>query len=173
MRSGCRTGRSSVVARPRELLDACPSTSSATIRSILPRSPMCSLPPGRGNARARKSRWPASTSAASRSRCGRGRSSFAMGLEYRDESYRTIGDPYGNGIYPDSPNTDDYPADPLMNTVVRQQLVRRQLSQRQRLLQRQRSLSGDEPAVPGFGLGWAMPTSISPSGKPNTARREA
>lgn len=42
---------------------------------------------------------------------------FAMGLEYRDESYRTIGDPYGNGVYPESPNTQQYPADPLMNTV--------------------------------------------------------
>jgi len=43
--------------------------------------------------------------------------SIAMGLEYRDESYRTIGDPYGNGLYPESPNTDVYPTDPLMNTV--------------------------------------------------------
>lgn len=41
---------------------------------------------------------------------------FAMGLEYRDESYRTVADPYGNGVYPDSPNTDAYPSDPLMNT---------------------------------------------------------
>lgn len=43
--------------------------------------------------------------------------SIATGLEYRDESYRTIGDAYGNGVYADSPNSDQYPADPLMNTV--------------------------------------------------------
>lgn len=43
--------------------------------------------------------------------------SVAVGAEYRDESYRTIGDPYGNGVYADSPNTEQYPADPLMNTV--------------------------------------------------------
>jgi outer membrane receptor protein involved in Fe transport len=43
--------------------------------------------------------------------------SIAMGLEYRDESYRTIGDPYGNGVYADSPNSEVYPADPVMNTI--------------------------------------------------------
>jgi iron complex outermembrane recepter protein len=42
--------------------------------------------------------------------------SVATGFEYRDESYRTVADPYGNGVYPDSPNSDAYPADPLMNT---------------------------------------------------------
>lgn len=41
---------------------------------------------------------------------------FAAGLEYRDESYRTVGDAYGNGAQAGSPNTDAYPADPLMNT---------------------------------------------------------
>ena len=41
---------------------------------------------------------------------------FAAGLEYRDESYRTVGDAYGNGALAGSPNTDAYPADPLMNT---------------------------------------------------------
>lgn len=43
--------------------------------------------------------------------------SIAMGLEYRDESYKTVGDPYGNGVMADSPNTDAYPVDPLMNTM--------------------------------------------------------
>ena len=41
---------------------------------------------------------------------------FAIGAEYRDESYRTIGDPYGNGLTDGSANSDAYPADPLMNT---------------------------------------------------------
>lgn len=40
---------------------------------------------------------------------------FALGAEYRDESYRTVGDAYGNGALAGSPNTLDYPADPLMN----------------------------------------------------------
>jgi outer membrane receptor protein involved in Fe transport len=41
---------------------------------------------------------------------------FAMGAEYRDESYKTVGDSYGNGALAGSPNTPEYPADPLMNT---------------------------------------------------------
>jgi outer membrane receptor protein involved in Fe transport len=41
---------------------------------------------------------------------------FAVGAEYRDESYRTVGDAYGNGALAGSPNTPEYPADPLMNT---------------------------------------------------------
>jgi len=41
---------------------------------------------------------------------------FAFGAEYRDESYKTVGDPYGNGSLAGSPNTVDYPDDPLMNT---------------------------------------------------------
>ena len=41
---------------------------------------------------------------------------FAFGAEYRDESYKTVGDPYGNGALAGSPNTADYPADSLMNT---------------------------------------------------------
>jgi len=41
---------------------------------------------------------------------------FAVGAEYRDESYTTIGDAYGNGALAGSPNTTEYPADPLMNT---------------------------------------------------------
>jgi outer membrane receptor protein involved in Fe transport len=42
----------------------------------------------------------------------------ATGAEYRREHYRVTGDPYGNGIFADSPNTADYPADPLLNTTV-------------------------------------------------------
>ena len=42
--------------------------------------------------------------------------SLAMGVEYRDESYRTIADPYANGLSGGSANSADYPADPLMNT---------------------------------------------------------
>ncbi|MET0497790.1 MAG: TonB-dependent receptor [Steroidobacteraceae bacterium] len=41
---------------------------------------------------------------------------FAFGAEYRDESYRTIGDPYGNGLSDGSVNSPEYPADPVMNT---------------------------------------------------------
>lgn len=43
--------------------------------------------------------------------------SLAFGYEYRREWYKVRSDPYGNGIYPESPNSADYPADPLMNTV--------------------------------------------------------
>ncbi len=42
---------------------------------------------------------------------------FALGAEYRDESYKTVGDPYGNGVMAGSPNSADYPVDPLMNTL--------------------------------------------------------
>lgn len=42
----------------------------------------------------------------------------ATGAEYRREHYRVTGDPYGNGIFADSPNTAEYPADPLLNTAV-------------------------------------------------------
>lgn len=41
---------------------------------------------------------------------------IALGAEYRDESYRTVGDSYGNGALAGSPNTPEYPADPVMNT---------------------------------------------------------
>jgi iron complex outermembrane recepter protein len=46
-----------------------------------------------------------------------GEVAVAAGVEWREEWYRVTADPYGNGVYPDSPNTPDYPADPLMNTV--------------------------------------------------------
>ena len=42
--------------------------------------------------------------------------SIAFGYEYRDERYRVNADPYGNGVRADSPNTADYPADPVLNT---------------------------------------------------------
>ena len=42
----------------------------------------------------------------------------ATGAEYRREHYKVTGDPYGNGIFPDSQNTAQYPADPLLNTTV-------------------------------------------------------
>jgi len=41
---------------------------------------------------------------------------LAFGVEYREETYRTVADPYGNGVTADSPNSPDYPVDPLMNT---------------------------------------------------------
>jgi iron complex outermembrane receptor protein len=43
---------------------------------------------------------------------------LATGAEYRREKYRVKGDPYGNGVFPDSPNTAEYPADPLLNSTV-------------------------------------------------------
>jgi outer membrane receptor protein involved in Fe transport len=46
-----------------------------------------------------------------------GEVAVAAGVEWREEWYDVKADPYGNGVYPDSPNTPDYPADPLMNTV--------------------------------------------------------
>lgn len=42
----------------------------------------------------------------------------ATGFEFRSEAYRTVADPYGNGVSADSPNSVDYPADPVMNTAV-------------------------------------------------------
>jgi iron complex outermembrane receptor protein len=47
-----------------------------------------------------------------------GNVSMATGAEWRREKYKTTADPYGNGIASDSPNTADYPADPLLNTSV-------------------------------------------------------
>ena len=41
---------------------------------------------------------------------------IATGAEYRNESYATHADPYGNGVTADTPNTTAYPADPLLNT---------------------------------------------------------
>jgi len=40
--------------------------------------------------------------------------SVAFGAEWRREYYRVVGDPYGNGVTANSPNTDDYPADPVL-----------------------------------------------------------
>ncbi|WP_241127822.1 TonB-dependent receptor plug domain-containing protein [Novosphingobium terrae] len=42
--------------------------------------------------------------------------SIAFGGEYRHEYYKVNGDPYGNGVTADDPNTSAYPADPLLNT---------------------------------------------------------
>jgi outer membrane receptor protein involved in Fe transport len=39
---------------------------------------------------------------------------IAAGLEWREEKYRTIGDPYGDGATADNGYTDDYKADPLL-----------------------------------------------------------
>jgi outer membrane receptor protein involved in Fe transport len=39
----------------------------------------------------------------------------ATGLEYRKEAYKVRADPYGNGVTADSPNSIEYPADPLLN----------------------------------------------------------
>jgi outer membrane receptor protein involved in Fe transport len=44
--------------------------------------------------------------------------SIATGLEYRKESYDVHGDPYGAGVTDVSPNSPDYPADPVLNTTV-------------------------------------------------------
>nr|WP_235536839.1 TonB-dependent receptor [Sphingomonas sp. Root241] len=41
--------------------------------------------------------------------------SVAFGGEYRRESYRVNADPYGAGVSTISPNSADYPADPLLN----------------------------------------------------------
>ncbi|MFL6604912.1 MAG: TonB-dependent receptor plug domain-containing protein [Steroidobacteraceae bacterium] len=41
---------------------------------------------------------------------------IATGAEYRNESYVTRADPYGNGVTADSPYSAAYPADPLLNT---------------------------------------------------------
>ncbi|MRW93564.1 TonB-dependent receptor plug domain-containing protein [Duganella sp. FT80W] len=42
----------------------------------------------------------------------------ATGAEWRRESYRVSGDPYGNGVTADTPNNASYPADPLLNATV-------------------------------------------------------
>lgn len=42
----------------------------------------------------------------------------AFGAEARREQYYVVGDPYGNGVSATSPNTPQYPADPLLNTAV-------------------------------------------------------
>jgi iron complex outermembrane recepter protein len=39
----------------------------------------------------------------------------ATGLEYRNESYTTRADPYGNGVTADSPYSAAYPADPVLS----------------------------------------------------------
>jgi outer membrane receptor protein involved in Fe transport len=41
---------------------------------------------------------------------------FATGAEYRNESYVTTADPYGNGVTAASPYSAAYPADPVLNT---------------------------------------------------------
>jgi iron complex outermembrane receptor protein len=41
--------------------------------------------------------------------------SVAFGGEWRKEYYRVIGDPYGNGVTDQSPNSDLYPADPVVS----------------------------------------------------------
>jgi outer membrane receptor protein involved in Fe transport len=41
--------------------------------------------------------------------------SLATGGEYRREHYTVRADPYGNGVTADSPNSADYPADPVLN----------------------------------------------------------
>jgi len=43
---------------------------------------------------------------------------LATGAEYRREAYRVIGDPYGAGVSADSPNSANFPADPLLNSTV-------------------------------------------------------
>jgi len=42
----------------------------------------------------------------------------AFGGEYRREAYRVNGDPYGAGVSAISPNSADYPADPLLNSTL-------------------------------------------------------
>lgn len=43
---------------------------------------------------------------------------IAFGIEGRREEYRTTSDPYGNGVSAVTPNSADYPADPLLNTAI-------------------------------------------------------
>lgn len=43
---------------------------------------------------------------------------IATGAEWRKEEYTVRGDVYGNGVTPNSPNSPDYPADPLLNTAI-------------------------------------------------------
>lgn len=40
---------------------------------------------------------------------------IATGAEWRKEQYFVTGDPYGNGVFADSPNTSEYPADPILS----------------------------------------------------------
>jgi outer membrane receptor protein involved in Fe transport len=40
---------------------------------------------------------------------------LALGAEYREEAYQTIGDPYGDGVSATNPNTALQPADPLLD----------------------------------------------------------
>jgi len=42
--------------------------------------------------------------------------SVAFGGEYRREFYHVVADPYGNGVTSESPNSADYPADPILST---------------------------------------------------------
>ncbi len=42
----------------------------------------------------------------------------AAGVEWRKEHYKVRADPYGTGVSADSPNSADYPADPLLNTSI-------------------------------------------------------
>jgi outer membrane receptor protein involved in Fe transport len=44
--------------------------------------------------------------------------SIAFGGEYRKEFYRVVGDAYGAGVTPESPNTSEYPADPLLSATL-------------------------------------------------------
>ncbi|NWK94481.1 TonB-dependent receptor [Sphingobium lactosutens] len=44
--------------------------------------------------------------------------SIAFGGEYRREFYRVNADPYGAGVTAISPNSPDYPADPLLNSAL-------------------------------------------------------
>ncbi|WHO41018.1 TonB-dependent receptor [Sphingobium sp. AP49] len=44
--------------------------------------------------------------------------SVAFGAEYRREYYRVNADPYGAGVSDISPNSADYPADPLLNSAL-------------------------------------------------------
>ena len=43
---------------------------------------------------------------------------LAFGVEGREEKYRTTSDPYGNGVSAATPNSERYPADPLLNTAI-------------------------------------------------------
>lgn len=42
--------------------------------------------------------------------------SLAFGAEWRNEFYHVVGDPYGNGVSPESQYSTAYPADPLLAT---------------------------------------------------------
>lgn len=43
--------------------------------------------------------------------------SIAFGGEYRRENYRVVADPYGNGVTADSPNSTNYPVDPVLGSI--------------------------------------------------------